>query len=233
MSDTLGKIIALVAPGAGGGSDQSESLRPLSSALGHLMVSDANHLAHENPLRTVFTHRGTVETKALYAPAFDNYVGAPDPETINWEPPIDATGARTGRFSLRMGRVVVHKSADGLRWPKITCRFRMLAPATYTVGAVFVLNRSESAFPMNTSSSLSDYTTSTTYVDITLTIQITDEDVLTDTLTLAPGSASGPLPVVETVSVKYVLPWLGAYCSSNSSAACGALVGVSAFLIDP
>ncbi len=234
MTDTLNRCVALVPPGTGGGSDPTTDLRALWSATGTLLVSDTNHLATENPLRTLYTNRGAVGTKSLYAPAFDAYTAAPAPEQINWEPPIDPTGGRTGKFSLHLGSHALHRSGDGLRWPKVVCKFKVLAPSTYVVGYVLVVARGRNGWPSNTCDYDRGVTSSTSYTDVTLTVQLRDEDVANETVELAPGyTASGPDATPETATVNIVNVWLGAYCSSNSSAHVGSISGVSCYLVDP
>lgn len=234
MTDTLNRCLALVAPGTGGGSDLTTDLRALASATGFFMVSDTNHLAHENPLRTLFTDRGAVGTKSLYAPAYGGLTVAPDPESINWRPPIDPTGGRTGYFSLRMGSHAIHRAANGIQWPRIQCKLKMLAPSGYSVGVVLCAVRGRNGIPDNRCLYVGDYTTSTSYIDTTLTLALRDEDVTPESVEFAPGyTSSGASPVAENATRNTITLWLGAYCNSNSAAHVASVSGISVYLVDP
>lgn len=237
MSDTLGRFIARVPAGTASGSDLTHDLRALSSVYGHLVVSDLNHSASENPLRTLFTHRGFVGAKALYgAPYFDSG-SPPTPEAIVWSNPIDATGEMTGRASLRMGSHAIHRVGSTLQLPKVQLRCRVKAPSTYTVGLVLAVCRGRNTAPSNAigpSAWSSTTVTSTSYVDTTLTVVLTDAHLGREHVEIAPGStASGPAPMAESSDRDVVTLWFGAYCNSPSAAAVGSIAGITCFLTEP
>jgi hypothetical protein len=234
MTDTLNRCVALVAPGTGGGSDLTTDLRALASATGHLMVSDTNHLANENPLRTLFTHHGAIGTKSLYAPTLTGVTTTPSPEDIDWTwQPIDCTGTRTGHFTLRMGSHAIHRASTGRRWPSLRCKLRMKAPSGYTMGVVLCAVRGIGA-PTNASPSAGTFTTATTFQDVTLSLDLDDESTLVRTADIAPGYASsGVLAAPEPSSINVLTLWLGAYCTSGSAANVASIGGIVVYLVEP
>lgn len=233
MTDTLGRCVALVPPGTGGGSDLTSDLRALASATGHLMVSDTNHLATENSLRTLFTHHGAIGTKSLYAATLTGVTTTPSPEDIAWLPAIDSTGARTGYFNLRMGSHAIHRASNGRRWPSLRCKLRMKAPSGYTMGVVFAAVRGGGA-PSNASPNTGTFTTATSYQDVTLSLDLDDESTLVRTADIAPGYvASGVTPTAEPSAINVLTLWLGAYCTSGSAANVASIAGITVYLVEP
>ena len=242
MADTLGRCVLLTPPGTGGGSDPTAELRPLSSLLGTLMVSDGNHLANENPLRTLFSDRGFVGTKSLYAPSVwgNAYVSAPPPEAINWSNPIDATGAYTGVANLRMGSHAIAPWGSTRRLPWVRLRCRVKAPVAFVAGLVFCLARGRNATPTNASGSGSGLgydsavVTSTSYVDVTLTLRLRPEDLSHESVNVATGyTASGVPAYAENTQRDMLTLWFGAYCSSTSAAKVASIAGITCYLLEP
>lgn len=239
MTDTLARFVARVPAGTGTGSDLTDELRALSSVYGHLVISDLNHAGIENPLRPLFTHRGFVGTKSLYAPSLygTGYTSAPTPDAIDWRDPIDPTGAYTGRASLRLGSHAIHRSGATGQWPKIRLTCRVKAPATYTVGLILAVCRGRNAWPTDAigpSLWASTTTTSTSYVSTDLTVTLTDASTAHEHVEIVPGyTASGVAPLVEPSDREMVTCWFGAYCTSNSAAQLASIAGVTCYLIDP
>lgn len=237
MSDTLGRFIARVPAGTASGSDLTYDLRALSSVYGHLVVSDLNHASNENPLRTLFTHRGFVGAKSLYgAPYFDAGT-APTPEAINYTNPIDATGEYTGRASLRMGSHAIHRVGATLQWPKVQLQCRVKAPSTYTVGIVLAVCHGRNSAPSNAigvRAWANTTVTSTTYVDTTLTVALVDSHLGREHVEIASGStARGTAPLAESSDREMITVWMGAYCTSGSAAAVGSIAGITCYLLEP
>lgn len=239
MTDTLNRFVTRVAAGAGTGSDLTATLRALSSGYGHLLISDLNHAAQENPLRTLFSHHGFVGTKSLYQPSTygTGYTSAPTPEAINWSDPIDPTGGYTGFASLRMGSHAIHRWGTTGQWPKVRVRCRVKAPSTYTVGLILCVCRGRGSAPSDAigpSSWDSTTVTSTSYADTTLTVALTDEHVQHRHAELATGApASGASPIVEPTDTDECTLWFGAYCNSNSAAALASIAGITCYLTEP
>lgn len=239
MTDTLNRFVARVAAGSATGSDLTATLRPLSSAYGHLLISDMNHAAQENPLRTLYSHRGFVGTKSLYQPSTygTGYVSAPTPESIDWSQPIDPTGGRTGYASLRMGSHAIARYGTAGLWPKVVLKCRAKAPSTYTVGLILCVVRGRNSSPSDAigpSAYASTTVTATSYTDTTLTVTLVDGSTAHLHSELASGAtASGPAPIVEPSDTDECTLWFGAYCNSNSSAALASIAGITCYLVEP
>lgn len=239
MTDTLGRFVTRVAAGAGTGSDLTYTLRALSSVYGHLLVSDLNHAAVENPLRTLFTHHGFVGTKSLYQPSTygTNYTSAPTPEAIDWRDPIDPTGVYTGFASLRMGSHAIARYGTTGQWPRVQLKCRVKAPSTYTVGLILCVCRGRGSAPsdaIGADSYASTTVTATSYTDTTLTVPLTDAHLAHQHTELATGApASGASPIVEPSDTDEVTLWFGAYCTSTSAASLASIAGITCYLTDP
>ena len=93
--------------------------------------------------------------------------------------------------------------------------------------------RGRNGIPDNRCLYVGDYTTSTSYIDTTLTLTLRDEDVANESVELAPGyTSSGALPVAENATRNTITLWLGAYCNSNSAAHVASVSGISVYLVD-
>lgn len=205
-------------PTALGADDRLELDAPLGAGVLQTIASGATHAARQNNLATLWEHPGgDVWTDlATYFYPVDN---------LHWWGEDSA-----GVFARYCGAFRVRLYGETTRLPTIELRARYAAPSTYTTGLMLVARR-ERGRPSGSDQFALATTTSTSLVDVSLSIALRDATLGREAFACrAAGSTDLP---DEAGDMPLVHLYVGAWCTSGSGAAKGSLSGLTIFLQEP
>lgn len=215
MSTTIGQWIDL--PTSGGAADRFALDEPGGAGLFQIAASNATLAARENGLRVLWEDFGSSDVSA------DLFVHGVE-DTFQWDgEDTDGVYARCcGVFRVRL-------YGETVQVPRITLAARALAPATYETGIILALSSPFEAPSMRGGTYATARTASTSIVDLTATLALSPADLVPELLSLQ----AGPPPVIEAGQHLVLGLWVGAWCTSNSGAAKGAVYGPSVLVREP
>lgn len=213
MTTAIGFWVDL--PTSGGARDRLGADEPGGAGLFQIATSNATLATRENELRVLFEDLGE-------SSIFGDLLIAGDPSTFPWRRE-DSDGVWV-RFA---GLYRVRLYGETSRPPRIRFSCRALAPGGFETGIILALSRGVS-FPEG-GPNVSTTTSSTSLVDLSVTMQLTPDDLTTEPLSLqSEGNAVAESGAYTTVGV-----WIGAWCTSGSDAAKAELYGASVLLMEP
>lgn len=213
---TIGRWIEL--PTSGGAADRFALDQPGGAGLFQIAASNATLAARENGLRHLWEDYGSANVYAALPLA-----GVAGVAAFDWGAE-DSSGA-WARF-CGVHRVRLYGEQATL--PRLHLALRALAPAPHTLGAVLALSRGPVAPDMTPGTYGTVTTTATSPVDLSIAL-----DLRRELLTARAVSLAGAAGVEEAGELTEVGVWVGAWCTSGSGAAKGALYGPTIFLREP
>lgn len=212
---TIGRWIDL--PTSGGGSDRLALDQPGGAGLLQIAASNACLAARENGLRPVWEDFGSSDVHA-------NLLIANNPLGFWWRgEDSDGVYARfAGTFRVRL-------FGETATAPRLHLAARALAPSGYETGIILAVSRG-AAWPEMLSTLYGTATTSSTsLVDLSVTLPIGPE-----LLTPEPTSLQSEGAAVTEAGLHTVLGvWVGAWCTSGDGASKGAVYGPTVLLREP
>lgn len=211
---TIGRWIHL--PAAGGSDDRLRADQPGGSGTLQVAASNAELAARENGLRTVWEDPGS-------ANVFRDLVVSGDPSTLDLHAE-DADGA----YVRLAGRHRVRFYGSTGQVPRLHLAARGFAPSAHTLGLLLALVPDEGETTLRTGLYGTATTTSTTLVDLAVTLDLTPEMLGRDTVACRGASA-----VEESGTATWVSCLVAAWCTSGSGLAKGALYGLTLSVREP
>lgn len=213
MVTTIGRWIDL--PTSGGAADPFALDLPDSSGLFQIAASNATHAARENNLRTLWEDFGSDTV-------FTDLFTSGDVGTFQWD--VEDADGTYARFA-GVHRVRLHGETRQL--PRLHLSCRGFTPATYTTGVILLVLPAFGVPSARTGLYGTTTTTSTTVTDLSITLSLTPEALGLDPLAFGDGA------LVEAGAMTSCAVWVGAWNTSGSSGAKGALYGVTLSLREP
>jgi len=202
-------------PTSGGASDRLALDEPGGAGLFQIAASNAALAARENGLRPLFDDFGSSDVH-------EDLLVAGNPATFWWRAE-DSDGVWV-RFA---GIYRVRLYGETATPPRLHLACRALAPSGFETGVILAVSRGVS-FPEGGIYAAAT-TTSTTLDDLAVTLTLRPEDLQSEPLSLQSGGAA----VSEAGTFTTVGVWVGAWCTSGSGAAKGAVHGVTVLLREP
>lgn len=209
---TIGQWIEL--PTSGGAADRFRADQPGGSGLLQIASSNATLACRENGLRHLWEDYGSA----------DVYADLPAAGVAAFEWASEDAGA----WSRFCGVHRVRLYGEQAVLPRLHLALRALAPSPYTLGVVLAVSRGTLAPDMAPGTYGTVTTTSTSATDLSVTFDLRREMLAPRAVSLA--GASG---VEEAGELAEVGVWVGAWCTSGSGVAKGALYGPTVFLREP
>lgn len=214
MTTTVDRWIHL--PAAGGADDRFRADQPGGSGLLQLAASNATLGCRENGLRTVWEDYGS-------ANVYKNLRTAGDVSSLDLHAEDSA-----GAYVRVAGRHRVRLHGETGRAPTLHLACRGFAPATYTLGVVLAAMPDDGSVGLRSGMYASATTTSTSVVDLSVSLAIDAAQWGRETLSLRGASALEELGLHTGLHL-----FVAAWCTSNSGAAKGALYGLTLTVQDP
>lgn len=203
-------------PASGGAGDRLSADEPGGAGLFQIAASNACLAARENGLRVLFEDVGS---SAVHG----DLLIAGDPSSFDWRAE-DTSGVWVRHAGVFRVRLYGETSA----LPRLHFAARGYAPSGEELGIVLAVSRGV-ALPDATSPRAFVTTSATSLTDLAVDLTLTLEDLVAESLTLqSEGDAVSEAGVCTTASV-----WVGAWCTSGTDAAKGALYGPSVLLREP
>lgn len=212
---TIGRWIDL--PTSGGASDRFALDQPGGAGLFQIAASNACLAARENGLRPLWEDLGSSDVHASL------FVAA-DESTFVW-----GGEDSDGVYARLAGTFRVRTYGETTDAPRLYLAARALAPATYATGLILAASAPGEAPSMRAGTYATTSTTSTTLTDLAVTLSLTPDMLVPESLSLQTGGAA----VSEAGQHTVVSVWVGAWCTSGSGASKGALYGASVLLREP
>lgn len=211
MTTTIGRWIDL--PASGSGADRFAADEPGGAGLFQIASSNATLAARENGLRSLWEDRGSELI-------WDGLGVVGDATTFLWsaEDTVGVWARYAGAFRVRLW-------GESARMPRLHLAARALAPSPSTTGLLLAITAPGQAPSMRAGTWASTTTTSTTPADLEVVLSLAPELVSREGITLGAGDESGELPLLGV--------WVGAWCTSGTSASKGAVYAPSLFLREP
>lgn len=210
---TIGQWIEL--PTSGGADDRFRADQPGGAGLFQIAASNATLAARENGLRHLWEDYGSANV----------YAALPAAGVIGFDWGAEDSAGAWVRFA---GVHRVRLYGEQARLPRLHCALRALAPSTYTTGVILAVSRGVASPEPVTGTYVTVTTTSTTIVDLSLTLSLRPE-----LLARRSVSCTGAAGIEEAGELTEIGVWIGAWCTSGSGAAKGALYGPTIFLREP
>jgi hypothetical protein len=185
------------------------------------------HLAHNARLVALRNSRRPLAQipgwRSLYAPAWrgTSYTDSPAVGDIRW----DLRSGTSGGANARLGTHFIWPEAYRGILPRLRLRFRVRAPATFTVGVLLAVGPGQVTSPLLATSSVGNAYTNTSFADGVLTLALAPGDVQALEARPIPGDATGALE--ESGGLLVFTAWAGAYCSSGNGGNVGDVLGIS------
>lgn len=211
MTTTIGRWIEL--PTSGGIADRFGADEPGGSGLFQIAASNATLASRENGLRSLWEARGSDLV-------WDGLGVTGDVTTFLWS--AEDTDGVWARYA---GAWRVRLHGETARAPRLHLAVRALAPSPSTTGIVLAVSAPGQAPSMRSGTWASATTTSTTPADLSVVLALTPDLFVPEGITLGAGDESGQHTLVAV--------WVGAWCTSGSSASKGAVYAPSLFLREP
>lgn len=211
--DTLGRLLARPAAGAGGAAEPYQALRPAWSGMGFLeLTSELNHLLYEAAFRTLYTGPGW---RGFYAGSPSGYTAEPrDASDVDWTSP--GLGARGANACLGSHWVPF---VPGTRtFPRATLRFRTRAPSNGidAVGVILLVVPGIGTAPRPGVRMASLLATETSPTWKALSLDLDETDLAPVRLAPTTGAPASGAPVLEdAVEIRAATFWVGAFNTSN------------------
>jgi len=215
-TDTLGRVIQRVPAGTASGSNLLASQRALASVTGHLLTSDLNHLGAEYSRRVLWAHPGFF---GFWAGPLGSPTGAgPTVDEIDWRGPgYSVPAGRTA--NAHCGTHWVVREGATTVYPKLVlrCRARAASSPGSTTG-LYLGATPGGAFPTPSNRFDRALVSSTSFVDVKLTVQLEHDDLAPFNATPSAGSTASGVPVVaDPVRLLMLGAFFGAYNSTNKN----------------
>lgn len=212
---TIGQWIDL--PTSGGASDRLDADEPGGAGLFQIAASNATLGARENGLRTLWEDFGSSDVST-------NLLIPGDADTFPWwGEDSDGIYARfCGFFRVRL-------FGETATPPRLHLAARALAPSGYETGLVLAVSSAADPRSILPGAVRSALTASTSLTSIAATLDLRPEMLSRESLSLRSSSS----PPTEAGQHTVIAVWAGAWCTSNSGAAKGAVYGLSLLLREP
>lgn len=215
MSTTLGRWIDLAT--SGGARDRFRADQPGGAGRLQVAASNATLAARENGLRPLWEDFGNSDvTRDLFV--------AGDVRSFEW-----GSEDTDGGYVRLCGVPRVRLYGETASAPRLHLACRALAPSGYSTGIILAVSAGPVAPSMESGSYIATSTSSTTLTDLSLTLTLTPELLAPELLALRTETDAVSEAGVHT----QLGVWVGAWCTSGSGMAKGALYGLSVLLREP
>ena len=207
-------------PTALGSDDRFRADEPLGAGTMQILGSNGELAARENECRTIWEHIGSAD--CWDGPAYNG-----DPIiAFDWA----TDGAGTFHQFCGVYRLLRYGSSG--QWPRLQARCRLLVVGGNTAGILLMAFPAPQQ-PASTSAASYATTTSSTFVDVTTTVTLSDTDVGAFSVTPTPSTTSPIVAPAETGSVGVVAIYVGIYNTSGSSGAKATVSGITVSVVPP
>lgn len=204
-------------PTSGGGSDRLALDEPGGAGLFQIAASNATLACRENSLRVLWEDFGSSEV--YLDTLISDEIG-----TFQW-------GAEDtdGGYVRLAGTFRVRTHGETADVPRLHLAARGLSVAPYTLGLVLAVAAPGEAPSMRAGTYATTTTTATSLTDLAVTLALTPDLLVPESLSLQSGGGA-----VEEAGQHTVLSvWVGAWCTSWSGASKGAVYGPTVLLREP